>query len=72
MLSIANGKVTYSAQRQPTTTATYECDDDYELTGGSVTVTCQFDGSWDGVKPTCSKSNSYKVNHALLSNHKKK
>ena len=40
------------------TTATYQCDSGYELTGGDTVKTCTGDGSspmgqWDGSAPHC-------------------
>ena len=43
------------------TTATYQCDSGYELTGGDTVRTCTGDGSspvgqWNGTAPNCSGS----------------
>ena len=35
-------------------TATYTCDDGYELIG-STTVTCMDDGTWSDEPPMCSR-----------------
>ena len=34
----------------------YVCNDGYKSESGSMTRTCQKDGTWDGVKPTCVSS----------------
>ena len=39
---------TYNSQ------VTYTCQTGYEKTSGSLTRTCQADGSWNGTAPVCS------------------
>ena len=35
-------------------TATYSCDEEYEL-NGEATRTCQDNGEWSGEEPTCER-----------------
>ena len=60
--AVENGMVTYSSDTTEPydyrTTATYQCDSGYELTGGDTVRTCTGDGSspvgqWNGTAPTC-------------------
>ena len=60
--AIENGMITYSSDiTQPydyETTATYQCDSGYELTGGDDERTCTGDGSspvgqWNGTALVC-------------------
>ena len=63
ILHIGNGNITYSnitveGQYDYGTTATYQCDSGYELTGGDTVRTCTGDGSspegqWNGTAPHC-------------------
>ena len=47
----ANGVVSQSGNSEGDT-ATYTCNDGYELVG-SETLNCQSDGNWDDVPPVC-------------------
>ena len=49
----ANGSVLTHDNTQDST-ATYTCNTGYQLTGNS-TRTCQFDGTWSGSSPTCTR-----------------
>ena len=49
--SISNGTLCYTGLT-PGSTATYSCDNGYEL-NGSGSLVCQDDGTWDGLAPTC-------------------
>ena len=60
--AVDNGKITYSTDTTEPydygTTATYQCDSGYELTGGDTVRTCTGDGSspvgeWNGTLPVC-------------------
>ena len=61
--TLGNGNIIYSTgtaedQFDYGTTATYQCDSGYELTGGDTVRTCTGDGSspvgqWNGTTPTC-------------------
>ena len=60
---VENGMITYSSDTTEPydyeTTATYQCDSGYELTGGDTVRTCTDDGSspvgrWNGTAPICS------------------
>ena len=64
--AVENGTITYSSDTTEPydygTTAIYQCDSGYELTGGDTVRTCTGDGSspvgqWDGTAPTCSGIN---------------
>ena len=57
-----NGMIIYSRETaehyEYGTTATYQCDSGYELTGGDTVRTCTNDGSrpvgqWNGTAPVC-------------------
>ena len=57
-----NGDIAYSGDTTEPydygTTATYQCDSGYELTGGDTVRTCTGDGSsqvdqWNGTAPIC-------------------
>ena len=63
---LGNGTLTYSTssveaiedQYDYGTTAIYQCNSGYELTGGDTVRTCTGDGSsplgqWNGTAPTC-------------------
>ncbi len=59
---IGNGMIVYSSDRTEPhdygTTAMYECDPGYEITGGDSERTCTGDSSspsglWDGTAPQC-------------------
>ena len=50
--SIANGQVTSSNGNLYPSTATYVCDDGYQLSG-SLTRTCDEYGAWSGSAPVC-------------------
>ena len=63
---LGNGTLTYSTgsveaiedQYDYGTTATYQCNSGYELTGGDTVRTCTGDGSspvgqWNGTTPLC-------------------
>ena len=52
----ANGRIDVS-QTSFGTTATYSCNSGFVLVG-KATRTCQANGKWSGVAPTCSKSKS--------------
>ena len=62
-LSLQNGNITYSNGSVEDwyyhgTTATYQCDSGYKLTGGDTVRTCTGDGSgpvgqWNGTAPAC-------------------
>ncbi|XP_064386521.1 uncharacterized protein LOC135335055 isoform X2 [Halichondria panicea] len=65
-LTIDNGMIVYSSDMTEPydygTTATYECDTGYEITGGESERTCTSDGSssvgqWSGTAPVCSDIN---------------
>jgi hypothetical protein len=49
--SVSNGAVS-SASREPGATATYSCDQGYDLSGPR-TRTCGQDGKWSGQEPSC-------------------
>ena len=49
--SIPNVMLCYTGLT-PGSTATYSCDEGYELSGSGQLV-CQDDGTWDGPAPTC-------------------
>ena len=60
--AIENGMSVYSSDTTEPydygTTATYQCDSGYELTGGDTVRTCTGDGSsaegqWNGTAPAC-------------------
>ena len=58
--TVKDAVVTYSTMSQYDygTTATYQCDSGYELTGGDTLRTCTGDGSspvgqWSGAAPVC-------------------
>ena len=60
--NIENGDIVYSDDiSEPYdygTTATYQCDSGYELTGGDTVRTCTGDGSspvvqWNGIETKC-------------------
>jgi hypothetical protein len=38
-------------------TVTYQCDTDYYLAQGTLTVTCQNGGTWAGTVPACWRKN---------------
>ncbi|XP_046391090.1 sushi, von Willebrand factor type A, EGF and pentraxin domain-containing protein 1 [Ischnura elegans] len=44
---------------KPSTTATYSCDDGYELFG-NPTVTCSANGKWQGEQPFCGTNVAYR------------
>ena len=48
-----NGKVNWTGL-SPGDIATYMCDDDFKL-NGEATRTCQDDGTWSGMAPTCER-----------------
>ena len=48
----ANGQVSHPAGTTFGQKATYSCNTDYDLVGGS-TRTCQATGVWSGSAPTC-------------------
>ena len=50
--SISNGMLCYTGLT-PGSTATYSCDEGYELNGGNRSLVCQDDGTWDGPSLTC-------------------
>ena len=61
-LAVANGGIAYSSDITGHfdygTTATYQCDSGYELTGGDTVRTCTGDGSssvgqWNGTALAC-------------------
>ena len=63
LFAIENGTITYSNNITDPydyeTTATYQCDSGYELTGGDTVRTCTGDGSspvgqWNGSPSVCS------------------
>ena len=65
--AVNNGRVTYSSKATDShtygTTATYQCDSGYELTGGDTVRTCTGDGSspvsqWNGTAPVCTGKDS--------------
>ena len=53
----ANGMVTMTGNSVGDT-ATYTCDDGYELIG-SMTVTCMDDGAWSDGPPMCRRKQHY-------------
>ena len=50
----ANGMVTWTGLT-PGSTATYTCDEGFEL-NGVQNRTCQSDGAWSDVPPTCDRT----------------
>ena len=50
----ANGMVMWTGLN-PGSTATYTCDEGFEL-NGVETRTCQSDGTWSDVPPTCDRT----------------
>ena len=50
----ANGMVTTAPDTVYLSTATYECDDGYQLSDtSSMTRTCEASGEWSGTEPQC-------------------
>ena len=48
----ANGTVDVPS-RTVGSMATYSCDDGFRLVDGSTTRTCEENGQWTGLQPTC-------------------
>ena len=62
--SIANGMVTYSSDTQYGSTATFTCDDDYELSGESSSE-CMEDGNWSRETPTCEENGALPLTSSI-------
>lgn len=55
--NIEDGKVTVSGTKYGDT-ATYTCNEHFNMTSGDPTATCRMDFSWTGTKPTCTFVNT--------------
>ncbi len=61
------GRATYTALYHQGASVTYHCDDGYSMTGDN-TLTCQSNGTWDKLSPTCNRQG--KVNYYYKNNNK--
>ncbi len=54
MITVPNGQVSTSSGTTFMNTATYTCDDGYNL-NGALDRTCQANGNWSLTAPTCDR-----------------
>ena len=75
-MTIDNGRLVYSVNTTEFydygTTATYQCDSGYELTGGDTVRTCTGDGSspagqWNGTASNCTGNVHMHTYNTILS-----
>jgi len=48
---------------------TYQCNEGFVITGGSVSRTCNSNGVWDGYPPACTGKNKYRFVHIEIGDH---
>ena len=66
-LSLTNGTISYSDSLGVDSVATHSCDTNYTL-NGDITRTCQNDGTWSGLAPTCEGIHADSIAIAALLN----